>query len=316
MHNKVTIAIPTYNRAEYLEVALSSALAQTYSNLEVVVSNNASSDGTAGVLKAMSDPRLRVVAQENTISMMQNWNACLSMASGKYFLLLSDDDILEPTAIEEMVNIFEGSERTGDDIGFVYCRGKMIDRDGKTLSNGAEVPSLESAKELILAFFESKRNLWPCAILFRTDDLAPGYDLRFPLGADAAQWMRSVVRYGSVRSTNKILTCYRVHMNTTGRTGVDVWRKENTALGEFAIDELRRKGVAGNGYAQEVRRAVQRLNVRITAGLINQALKHKKVNALAEYAENYRTFASPYGLLMLTKGLIALAIRTAPEIES
>jgi glycosyltransferase involved in cell wall biosynthesis len=302
MHDKVTIAIPTLNRAEYLRIALDSALAQSYSNLEVVVSNNACTDHTTSVLKSMSDPRLNVLEQEHTLSMMENWNACLRAASGKYFLLLSDDDVLEPTAIEEMVDAFEDSERQGKSIGFVYCGGRMIDQDGRTLSLGTEVPSLESAKELILAFFESKRNLWPCVILYRKDDLAPGYDICFPLGADAAQWMRAVVAYGYASFVNRTLACYRVHQNMTAQTRVDVWRKENTALSEFAICELQRKGDAGDDISRTIRRAVSRLNVRITAGLINRSHSEQRLLAISEYCANFKVFCSIYGLAFLMKG--------------
>jgi glycosyltransferase involved in cell wall biosynthesis len=308
MCSKVTIAIPTYNRAGYLRIALDSALAQTYSNLEVVVSNNASSDDSAALLASIADPRLRVVEQRTTISMMENWNACLSAASGKYFLLLSDDDVLEPTAIEEMVEVFEGSERHGQPIGFVYCAGKIIDQNGNTLSVGKEVPCSESAKELILAFFEGKRNLWPCSILYRKDDLAPGYDSRFPLEADAAQWMRAVVAYGSARFVSRRLTRYRMHLNMTLKTPAAVWAKENTALAEFAIAELRKKGDDGDDISEAIRSAVRRLNVRITIGLINQSLGARKLQALSEYCANYRVFSTFYGCAELMKGALYLML--------
>lgn len=308
MHDKVTIAIPTLNRAEYLRIALDSALAQSYSNLEVVVSNNACSDQTASVLKSMSDPRLNVLEQQHTLGMMENWNACLRGASGKYFLLLSDDDVLEPTAIEEMVDAFENSERQGKKVGFVYCNLTVIDGDGTTLYLGRESPPVESASDLIVAFFNSERDIWPCATLFRKDDLAPGYDVRFALGADAAQWMRLGIAYGSARFVNRRLARYRVHQNATMTTRVDIWRNEFTALGNFAIAELGKSGETGESLSREIRKAVRRLIARITPFLINDSLKKKKRDALLEYCANYKVFTSFYGLLMLVRGIFPMML--------
>lgn len=240
--------------------------------------------------------------------MMENWNACLRAASGKYFLLLSDDDVLEPTAIEEMVNVFEDSERQGNRIGFVYCSGKMIDQDGNTLSVGREVPALERAGKLIVAFLDGKRNLWPCVILFRKDDIAQGYDVRFPLGADAAQWMRVAVAYGNARFINRRLARYRMHRNTTASTRVDIWRKENEALGDFVIDELRKNGQAGEHLSLEIRRAVHRLNVRITSEIINYSLRDKKRQALSAYWANRRVFGGIYGSMILVKGIFLMML--------
>ena len=308
MGSKVTIAIPTYNRAAYFRIALDSALAQTYSNLEIVVSNNACTDDTAAVLASIDDPRMRVVVQPSTVGMMENWNACLNAASGKYFLLLSDDDILEPTAIKEMTDVFEDNERQCKAIGFVWCAAKTIDRDGNILPVEDESHPLEGAKELILTLFEGKRDLrlYPSATLFRKDDLAPGYDLRFPLAADAAQWIRAVAKYGTSRYVNRRLVRYRMHQNATLRTRPDVWCKEFAALAEFAIGELRTYGYAGWDFSNDIRGTEQTRNVRTTIGMIKLSLRDRKLQALSEYWKNYGKFTSLFGLVSLIKGVLVM----------
>ena len=308
MQSKVTIAIPTLNRSTFLRIALASAFAQSYNSLEVVVSNNASTDDTANLLASISDHRLRVLSQPNTISMMENWNMCLSAATGEYFLLLSDDDELAPRAIEEMVSVFQNDESSGDKIGFVYCSGSVIDGDGKTLSFGHEAPSEESAVEIISAFFKGKRSTWACAILFRREDLAPGYDMRFPLMADAAQWIRVAALYGSVRFVNRRLTRYRMHQNATLQTRIALWHKDVTAVSEFAIHELRRSGNAVADISQPIRESVRRMNSGLTADFINQSLRHDKVGAFKEYWEYRRMFMSPWGILVLVRGLLLLVL--------
>ena len=304
---KATVAIPTLNRAGYLRIALGSALAQTYPNLEVIVSDNASSDHTPTLLAQTADPRLCVLRQTNVISMFENWNACLEAASGKYFLLLSDDDVLEPKAIEWMVTAFEESERRGRPVAFVYCRGKMIDAHGSTLSISPKAQPLESSEELILGFLDGRRSLWPCTVIFRREDLSPGYDTGFPLAADAVQCIRALSVYGQARFLNTKLAQYRTHYNTTATTHVSIWRNENNALGEFVIRQMKASG----HFAAAVRTAVRRLNTRITSELINQSLRYKKRQALAAYWTERTVFLGWYGAMILAKGIALMMLPDA-----
>ena len=97
MHNryepKVTIAIPTYNRADdYLKQTLKSALNQTYENIEIIVSDNCSTDNTEAVVNSFNDSRIRYFRQQENIGANNNFNFCLKQAKGEYFLLLLDDD--------------------------------------------------------------------------------------------------------------------------------------------------------------------------------------------------------------------------------
>ena len=104
-HPLVSIGIPTYNRAALLEHALGSALGQTYEHLEVVVSDNASTDDTEWVLhaRARHDPRLRIVRQPENRGLTANFNAVYEAVRGDYVLLLSDDDWLDRDYVERCV---------------------------------------------------------------------------------------------------------------------------------------------------------------------------------------------------------------------
>ncbi|MDP2709986.1 MAG: glycosyltransferase family 2 protein [Solirubrobacteraceae bacterium] len=98
----VSIAIPTFNRRATLERAVRSALGQTHVDLEVVVSDNASSDGTVELLDrlAADDDRLRTVRQRANRGMVANLNAAIAMARGDHVMLLADDDWLAPRCVE------------------------------------------------------------------------------------------------------------------------------------------------------------------------------------------------------------------------
>lgn len=95
----VSIAITSFNCGSYLEAAIQSALAQDYPNLEVVVSDNASSDNTAEVLAGFANhPRVRVSRNAENVGMYQNFRRALEeLAGGDYICFLSSDDYLEST---------------------------------------------------------------------------------------------------------------------------------------------------------------------------------------------------------------------------
>lgn len=93
---KVSIMIPTYNRASFLQMAVESSLAQDYSNLEVIVSDNASTDNTAEVVeKYRNNPKFKYHRNESNIGLGANWRKLLyGYASGQFGKLLCDDDFL------------------------------------------------------------------------------------------------------------------------------------------------------------------------------------------------------------------------------
>lgn len=98
---RVTIGIPTFNRAATLERAVESCRAQSYPNLEIVISDNASTDGTAELCAhwRRADPAVRVIRQLRNIGRDPNFAAVLRAASGELFMWLSDDDWLDPTYV-------------------------------------------------------------------------------------------------------------------------------------------------------------------------------------------------------------------------
>jgi hypothetical protein len=103
----VTIGIPTYNRAEFLRGALGYALNQTYRNLEIFVSDNASTDNTAEVVASYPDPRIRYQRNATNLGAARNFQLLAEMAKGEFFLWLQDDDLIRANLIERAVLGFQ-----------------------------------------------------------------------------------------------------------------------------------------------------------------------------------------------------------------
>lgn len=105
----VSIGIPTYDRADMLRRAILSALAQDYRNIELVISDNASSDGTEAVCRefAAADRRIKYIRQPRNLGPTPNFVAVLEQATGDYFMWLCDDDWLDTNyvsaCLEELV---------------------------------------------------------------------------------------------------------------------------------------------------------------------------------------------------------------------
>lgn len=98
----VSIGLPTYNRMSTLREAIESVLGQSHSNLELVISDNASSDDTQSVCEeyAGKDSRVRYIRQLENIGMARNFNAVLSAATSDFFIWISDDDRMDARYIE------------------------------------------------------------------------------------------------------------------------------------------------------------------------------------------------------------------------
>ena len=102
-----SIVIPTRNRAHLLQYALQSALDQKYDDLEIIVSDNYSTDNTAEVVRQHKDSRLKYVRTNEALSMPDSWEFALSHANGDYVTFLCDDDAINPRLIETIAKIIK-----------------------------------------------------------------------------------------------------------------------------------------------------------------------------------------------------------------
>ena len=98
---KFTIVIPTRERMDTLEWSIKTCLCQDYEDFEVLVSDNASQDGTADLVKSFSDPRIRYINTGKRLGMSQNWEFALSHVEASYVFFMGDDDGLLPDALQK-----------------------------------------------------------------------------------------------------------------------------------------------------------------------------------------------------------------------
>ena len=123
----VSIGLPVYNGERFLAQTLDSLLGQTLGDLEIIISDNASTDGTAAICKdyAARDARIRYIRQESNRGAMRNFNFVAQQARGRYFKWAPANDFCDPRLLEKCVRVLES------DPGAVLCHGRtcIVDED-------------------------------------------------------------------------------------------------------------------------------------------------------------------------------------------
>ena len=200
-----------------------SALSQTYSNIEVIVSDNASTDDTVEHLSAIQDSRVVLLRHPENLGMVANFNSCLNAAKGKLFLMLSDDDWLEQAAVEKLSRPFRESVRGVDpeSVGMTWCPCTNVDATGKPLWAVRGGPFTESPVALLEGLFNGIRGPVFSSVMIRTADCrgAGGYDEdRFGVLCDAANWGKAALRYPCIVCIDEPLINYTVHTSTPSGT--------------------------------------------------------------------------------------------------
>jgi glycosyltransferase involved in cell wall biosynthesis len=121
----VSVIIPTYERRDYIGDAVASVLAQTFDDLEVIVVDDGSTDGTSELFRAHADSRVRFVSKEHS-GIASTRNRGIVEARGTMLAFLDSDDIWVPEKLEKQLPLLRGS------VGFVYARYRSV-RDGQVL---------------------------------------------------------------------------------------------------------------------------------------------------------------------------------------
>lgn len=137
----VSVLLPVYNGEAFVREAIESVLAQDYANFEFVIVDNASTDGTAGIIAEYSaDKRIRVIRNERTLPRLDNFVKAFSSADAesRWLKFIGDDDRLLPGCLSEMVRAAEQTERVGLVSSHYY--------DGERLVTGALPPGMEAVK--------------------------------------------------------------------------------------------------------------------------------------------------------------------------
>ncbi|MDB5103919.1 MAG: glycosyl transferase [Fibrobacteres bacterium] len=198
----VSIGMPIYNSDKHLRQSLDSLLGQTLQDFELIISDNASTDGTADICAeyARRDKRIRYIRQERNIGAPRNWNAVIPPARGEYFKWASGNDYCTPDSLARCVEAMQ-RER---DIVLCYGHTELVDNDGKSLGEYTgdldirDPRPSDRFKKLLngVGLNNAQQGVIRTSVLRRTglDRLYPGGDI--PLMSELALYGRLVLLPG------------------------------------------------------------------------------------------------------------------------
>jgi glycosyltransferase involved in cell wall biosynthesis len=245
----VSIGIPTYKRADdYLPQTLESAIRQDYPKLEIIVSDNASPDHTREVVQRYQDPRIRYFRQERNLIPNDNFNFLLQQAAGEYFLLMHDDDLIDPDFVSACIH---GLGQKGP-VGVIRT-GLRVVRADTTLEyqNENEAEGLGD-QQFIDLWWEGKSPTFLCNALFNTKYLKEigGFGSKTNLYQDVVAELELALRFGRA-DVRAVKASYRRHSENMGdNSKTRAWIEDSHYLLDKlcellpqADDAFRRKGM-------------------------------------------------------------------------
>ncbi len=258
---RVTVFVPTYNRAAWLDGAIGSVLAQTYQDFRLIVSDNGSTDATDDAVAAFDDPRLTYVRIDPQLELNEHFNLCFARADTDYLFVLPDDDRMEPDLLERTVAVLDTNPR----VGMVHGQANVVDSNGALIAGGHGMTGLhrdtiESGAEFIRATMDMSYRVHASTALMRTAAMAGvRLDRRdFPV-TDLALWMRLALDW-DIAYLARPLATYRIHAGAYSAGAADVTEGGYSETAGRVVKSLEAKlrFVEEHGDRLEGRRALAR----------------------------------------------------------
>jgi len=288
MTPRLTIAIPTVNRAALLGRAIESALAQTSPDIEIIVSDNGSTDDTPAVIERYAGRGLRTFRHTATIPATKHGQFLVEQARGEFFVGLSDDDFLEPEFAAEVLALYDRHP----ELSFVYTGCAVHYED--CLVPAVVGPPLETGASFLAAHYAGRREVSWCASVTRVRDLLElGPQPEDCILGDMFYWTKLAFR-GPVGCIPRVRSHYVLlrsqNDNMSHGTPPVVWARESRWLANEVIEASRRAGADGD-YLSRLQTDCRRHIGRSTA---NQFVWNRLRGASRGQAWNWVAGCLPY----------------------
>ena len=221
----ISVIIPAYNQADYLAAAVQSALEQTYSNLEVIVVDDGSTDETPKIAQSFTDPRVRYIHQENR-GLSGARNTGIRNARGDFLTYLDSDDLFLPNKLSTLAQVFESSP----EIGFAAGQAIPIDETDHQLGNIFDTPLPKDPSRLLLG-----NPLHVGSVLLRRkwQEEVGYFDESLRSYEDWDMWLRFGLAGCKMAWVNEPVSLYRFHTAQMTRIGTQMTTATFAVLDKF-----------------------------------------------------------------------------------
>jgi glycosyltransferase involved in cell wall biosynthesis len=219
----ISILIPVYNREKFIAECIESALAQTYTNIEVVIVDNASTDGTWGICRqfAEKDQRVRIYQNDTNVGPVRNWLACVAQARGVYTKILWSDDLIHIDFLETLLPYLYDKS-----VGFVYSSVDVFEVNKDIITHKYFInldTGIYDSKEYINGVLLGGGFPYsPGCAVFRTSDVRKNLLLQIPnrinsdfsmhaIGNDVLLFLLTAYQYQKFAVVKQPLSFFRAH---------------------------------------------------------------------------------------------------------
>ena len=320
---KFSIAIPAYNRREYLKCAIASGLAQTVGSFEIVVSDDCSTDDLESVVRAFDDPRILYSRSDARLGAVQNHVRAVELTSGTYVVTLHSDDMLLPDYLEVAGAALASSPQAAA----AYSSLALF--SGEKVSSFQPVPKLSFADHQTFRanpWLEKHHDVAPTSCMFRRTayEQIGGYRRSLRFAYDWDIYMRFMTMGGGVLFLPNVLAVYRQHEGQAARTVaheglfdvLDLWGHEEFTrwpaweIADLLITHLRASWKhAGAREAIVERIRANRLGAKLLMGGVEAIPKRllRRYGLLQERPNSH--YRAPDGIETATRQIAALARR-------
>ncbi|MBI3245238.1 MAG: glycosyltransferase [Deltaproteobacteria bacterium] len=290
---RVSVCIPTYNGAAFIAEALSSVLAQSFTDFELLVVDDGSNDGTLEILRSFTDERLHIHQNERRLGIPGNWNRCVALARGEYLTIFHQDDMMLPDNLSRKIQLLTHAA----DVGFVHSAIELA-RDGSAPTNPREWVEnaqadfiVEGCRYFRKLLFHENCICAPTVVTRREALLAlGGFDENLSYACDYEMWMKLCVE-NRVGFLAQPLVRYRWHEKNASHLFRFGRGEEENALARLrALDFYRAKQPQSEEceIVTDAALALQKVRARL------EELERYKV-WLEQQVENWRGSAEERG---------------------
>lgn len=201
---KFSILVPAF-KARFLAECIDSILAQTYTNLELIIVNDASPENLDEIVSKYDDKRIQYYVNEKNfgaINVVDNWNKCLSYATGEYVICMGDDDKLMPCCLEEYRKLIEKYPQ----VDVLHGRTIIMDESSEYISITNDRAEWESVFSLARHRFEGYLQFIGdfCYKREPLDSVGGFYHLPLAWGSDDITAYRAALQYGIANTKNPV----------------------------------------------------------------------------------------------------------------
>ena len=162
---RVSVVVPTYNRGELLRETLPTLLAQTEQDLEIIIADSASTDGTVELVRQSRDTRLRLLSSESPMPHYANWTRAIYAATGEYVALYHDDDLYDPEIVASSRRFLDAHPKVG--MVHVGARTFMTGEGDRGLTQAARHDFVRSGRAEALRWIVNCHDVVPSSTMVR-----------------------------------------------------------------------------------------------------------------------------------------------------